>query len=285
LAQLTLPPDCQAEILIIDNNSRDDTRIVAERFAQKMSWKVRYCFEPKQGLSAARNCAVKEAAGEYLAFLDDECVVPDTWLDAAVRDIRETGAQIIGGPYLGRLLPGQAPKWFKASYGDAYFLDRKYPRGFQDGFRANGGNMFIHRRVFEECLFDENLGIQGDRLKLGEEYALQEIFLSRNPGLEIFYEPEITVEHFVLPHKMQLRYHAIRTMEGGASSYRRKEVRLLSGLAKATLLLMLAPVRIMVRNRDAYPYWQNFVYERVIPGTMPALGAAMEHLRRRYPAG
>ena len=60
------------EILIVDDGSSDDTAAVARGFEGD----VRYFRQDHAGLNAARNLALAEARGEYVALLDDD----DVWL-------------------------------------------------------------------------------------------------------------------------------------------------------------------------------------------------------------
>ena len=62
------------EILIIDNNSQDNTAAIRRTIPTTMeaTTALRYCFEPKQGLAYARRLAIKEARGEWIGFLDDD---------------------------------------------------------------------------------------------------------------------------------------------------------------------------------------------------------------------
>jgi glycosyltransferase involved in cell wall biosynthesis len=128
LINLNIPAGCGAEILVIDNNSGDNTKGVVASFSRRSPIAILYFHEPQQGLSAARNRAMKEACGDYVGFLDDECVVQPDWLEIVVADIDEFAPFIIGGPYIGAFLPGTAPAWFKPEYGNTYFL----AKGFQD---------------------------------------------------------------------------------------------------------------------------------------------------------
>ena len=283
LTKLKVPAGCEAEILVIDNNSRDNTKEVVSNFSRRSPIAVLYFHEPQQGLSAARNRAIKEASGEYFGFLDDECVVRSDWLQIIIADIEEFAPFIIGGPYIGALVPGAAPpKWFKTDYGNAYFLADNFKRGYQEEFRASAGNIFLHRTVFEKQQFDRNFGLDGDKMKFGEETVLQERFLSENAEAMVFYEPRIEVAHYILPHKMSLSYHARREMELGACHCKIKSTALALEIARVLAHLCVFPFRAVFRDRSAYPYWQNYVYERVIPRVMPAIGAALEKVRGRY---
>lgn len=64
------------EILIIDNAPSDNsTKTLVETFAN-----VRYICEPLAGLDVARNRALQEATGDYIAYLDDDVVVDRGWV-------------------------------------------------------------------------------------------------------------------------------------------------------------------------------------------------------------
>jgi hypothetical protein len=226
---------------------------------------------------------MKQARGDYVGFLDDECIVLPNWLEVITADINEVAPLIIGGPYIGALLPESTPpKWFKPEYGDAYFLTEHLTRGYQKDFRASAGNMILHRSVCEGQQFERSFGPKGNDMKLGEETIFQEHFLTKHKGRMIFYEPCMEVIHYILPHKMSLSYRARRAMETGAATYRIKPFALSFDFAGALLHLTLLPFRVGLRDRTAYPYWQNYIYEKVIPRVMPVFGAILEKLRRRY---
>jgi glucosyl-dolichyl phosphate glucuronosyltransferase len=285
LIKLKVPPGWEAEILVIDNNSVDDTKEIVDSFTRRTPIAIFYFYESWQGVSAARNRAIKEARGDYLGFLDDECTVAPDWLQIVAADIEEFGPLIIGGPYIGALLPGTVrPKWFRIEYGDAYFLANRFQRGYQMDFRASSGNMILRRRVCEEQRFDPNLGPKGNEMKFGEETFLQNRFLSANPGAMVFYEPRIAVAHYILPHKISLYYHATRQMELGSFHYKVTAWILPLEIARVLAYLCFLPFGAVIRDKSAYPYWQNYAYERAIPRVMPILGAILEKVRRRYPA-
>ncbi|MGY3602739.1 MULTISPECIES: glycosyltransferase family 2 protein [unclassified Bradyrhizobium] len=282
LTKLSIPAGCEAEILVVDNNSTDDTREVVACYSKRSSIPIFYFHEPEQGSSAARNRAINESYGDYIGFLDDECVVSPNWLEIVFEDIQEFAPYIIGGPYIGALLPATGPKWFKAEYGNAYFLNYGLGRGFQNEFRASAGNMLIHKTVFQTQRFDRKLGMKGNEMKFGEESFLQERFLSKNPGAAAFYEPRIEVTHYILPHKMSLSYFAKREMEMGACHYCTFKIQSLPiEIARACAYLCIAPFVAVFRDRRAFPFWQNYLYEQVIP-RLSVFGAALERVRRRY---
>jgi glycosyltransferase involved in cell wall biosynthesis len=65
------------ELVIVDDGSRDDTLAVAHRFAA-IDGRVRVVSTPNGGPAAARNRALREARGEFIALLDsDDTIAPE----------------------------------------------------------------------------------------------------------------------------------------------------------------------------------------------------------------
>jgi glycosyltransferase involved in cell wall biosynthesis len=73
------------EVLVIDNNSTDDTAKVVGQYQNR--WlrgaQLRYYFEPDQGLAIARQRAILEARGELVGFLDDDNIPAQNWVASA----------------------------------------------------------------------------------------------------------------------------------------------------------------------------------------------------------
>ena len=72
------------EILVIDNNSRDNTAQVVKDYQTDWptTFPLKYCFEAQQGAAFARKLAVRSAEGEWIAFLDDDNIPASDWLAA-----------------------------------------------------------------------------------------------------------------------------------------------------------------------------------------------------------
>jgi len=63
------------ELVIVDNNSSDDTASVIRTFASDADFMVTLAFEPIPGLARARNRGIMEATGNIISFTDDDCYV------------------------------------------------------------------------------------------------------------------------------------------------------------------------------------------------------------------
>src|SRR5208283_599657 len=74
----------QYEIIVVDNNSIDDTKSVVTELSTDSPVKVKYVFEGRQGLSFARNTGIANAEGEIIAFTDDDIDADKSWLKEIV---------------------------------------------------------------------------------------------------------------------------------------------------------------------------------------------------------
>src|SRR5690348_4053410 len=161
------------EVLVVDNNSSDDTPGTVERLGRELPIKVRYTKEPQQGLNRARNRGVTESKGTCFTFVDDDIQVSRHWLAALHDAFARTDADAVGGRI--HLDPSvRLPDWVVRGSEIRGFL------GYQDfgdePFRMDGvskypfgGNMSFHRRVVERIgLFDPKLGRKGEGRKRGE---------------------------------------------------------------------------------------------------------------------
>src|SRR5262245_35667158 len=165
------------ELLIVDNNSTDQTRSTVSRCLDG-SLPIRYLRETKQGLSHARNRAVAEAHGDTLLFTDDDVQLDRSWLLAyqeafdAFPDVEFFG---------GRILPdwngNRAPRWLKGEC--LHLLDGVlvwYDHGTETRACAANeplpfGASFAVRRslIGSNGGFRTDLGKSGNTSGLGEE--------------------------------------------------------------------------------------------------------------------
>jgi glycosyltransferase involved in cell wall biosynthesis len=105
-----LSPGVRWEVLVVDNNSRDQTPAVVRKFSDEYPGRFRYLFEPQPGKSFALNAGIAEARGSILAFLDDDVVVEPKWLEKLTATMRSGEWAGTGG----RIVPGWScppPKW------------------------------------------------------------------------------------------------------------------------------------------------------------------------------
>jgi glycosyltransferase involved in cell wall biosynthesis len=85
LSQQHVPAGLEFEVIVVDNNSSDDTRLVVERFSGGGSAHFRYIFEPRPGVSLGRNAGIAAARGDIIAFTDDDNDVAQDWVASLKR--------------------------------------------------------------------------------------------------------------------------------------------------------------------------------------------------------
>jgi len=73
------------ELIICDNNSVDSTKDIVKNFIDKNPGRIKYLFEPKQGVHFARNSAAKIATGEILYYTDDDMIADKNLLVELVK--------------------------------------------------------------------------------------------------------------------------------------------------------------------------------------------------------
>lgn len=215
------------EVLVVDNNSPDDTREVVERLAVELPIQVRYAFEPEQGLNHARNHGVRHSQSTYFCFVDDDILVSEDWLAALFRAFETNDADAVGGRI--HLDPSVTlPKWIRPEadmlgfLGHQDFGDKPFAMDGQTRYPF-GGNMAFHRRVVERIgYFDPKLGRKGEGRKRSELFkgAETDYFhrLAAAGNAKIVYEPDAVVYHRVMP--FQIRKEYFRTIHFNAGYQR-----------------------------------------------------------------
>lgn len=84
LAAATVEPACY-EVVVVDNGSTDHTAGVVEAFSRRLP--ARRVWEPREGLSRARNAALAATTSDWIAFTDDDVDLDPGWLAAVLRAI------------------------------------------------------------------------------------------------------------------------------------------------------------------------------------------------------
>jgi glycosyltransferase involved in cell wall biosynthesis len=207
VARTTLPESEEWEVIVVDNNSGDQTREVVEDFIRRYPGRFRYLFEPHQGLSHARNAGIRGARGDVLAFMDDDVTVESAWLRNLTADLCSGEWAGAGGRILPRW-PCTPPSWLpvKEWYGMAPLV--MFDLGLEPGPLTDapfGTNMAFHRRVFEKYGgFRTDLDRCGDDLMTGGDTEFGRRLLAAGERLK--YEPTAVVHHPVPQNRLQRDY-------------------------------------------------------------------------------
>jgi len=204
--------DITWELILVDNNSTDDTRAVVEKYANESALNIRYSFEAQQGLSYARNHGIALAEGTWVAFIDDDIRVSDVWLKTLHDTFRQHDCDAVGGR-IHIESPQSLPQWISTDmYGFLGHQDFGAQAHQMDGYNEFpfGGNMAVHRRVFDNIgVFNTQLGRRGEGNKSDELFKGEETdFFHRlaDTGGHFRYHPDLLVLHKILPYQLEKKF-------------------------------------------------------------------------------
>ena len=196
------------EVIVVDNNSTDDTRRVVAECAASFPVRLQYQFERQQGRSPALNAGIRAARGEIIVTTDDDVRVPPDWLDRIVEAFDRLGCDYVGG----RVLPiwkAPRPAWLPNHGGKHWAVIALLDYGdrpIEFGARVPlGVNMAFRRAGLERAgLLDPDTGRKAGTL-LGQEVR-EWCIRARSAGLRGFYVPDITVHHVIPASRLRKSY-------------------------------------------------------------------------------
>jgi glycosyltransferase involved in cell wall biosynthesis len=206
-SNLTVAGDLRWELIVVDNSSTDSTRALVENFAKTADFPVRYLFEKVQGRSAALNTGICEAAGEIIAFTDDDVILDSAWLYNLERTFDDSQCSAMAG----KVVPQWGhpkPDWLDM---DGHFAVTNFDLGGelkQIRVPPLGANSAFRKKVFEKYgLFRLDLGVRGsehtitcDDTEFGERLI--------RGGEKIVYCPTAIIYHPVDPKRATKEFFA-----------------------------------------------------------------------------
>ena len=189
--------------MVIDNNSKDDTAGVTNRFFENNpKLKGRYLLETAQGLSHARNRAARETSTDWILYLDDDAKVDANFIIRSLEHCQTGQYKIVGGVYFPWYHYGR-PRWFKDRYASNALPQYTRLCVPPKGYIATGGVMLWDRKLLLSLGgFDTKVGMVGDKIAYGEETYLQAV--ARHQGIEIAYDPDLIIHHVVMAAKLKV---------------------------------------------------------------------------------
>lgn len=204
------------EVLVIDNNSTDETRAVVGEFASAQP-APRYILETKQGLDYGRNRAIAEARGEIVVFGDDDILVEPDWLaqiavpllaDGAARRIGAVGGEVIP------VFPHGLPDWVREWHAPLAFRPDAGPLPAKHC--PMGANMAFPKWVFDELgLFHTALDrAAGNYFSGGDSEMIRRV---RAAGYEVWFAPGAAVQHQMPANRTTFRYASRHAFDSARS--------------------------------------------------------------------
>ena len=198
------------EVIVVDNNSTDNTRNVVEELQAKSPVDLIYCFETQQGVSYARNVGIERARAPILAFTDDDIRPAPDWISSIVESFKRfPEADCIGG----KVLPDPSiefPSWLTEQHWPPLALmnlgEEPIVLDVEKGAGLVGANFVVRAPAIKEVglFYPELQRVKGGIGSL-EDTELQ-IRLSRAQK-RLMYLPELIVYAQVLDERLDKAYH------------------------------------------------------------------------------
>lgn len=206
---LSQPASPAVELIVVDNNSTDSTREIVERLAATDD-RVQYVFEPRQGLSYARNTGIAAARAPLIAFTDDDVRVRSDWTMQIVRAFREHhDVGMVGGRVL-PIWPSSPPAWLTRDHWAPLALadhgDEPIAVTPHRPICLVGANMAYRRDVFDAIGgFATNLQRVGEGIGSLEDHEF--LLRALTAGRTGRYDPQMVVHAEVQANRLQRGYH------------------------------------------------------------------------------
>ena len=168
------------EVIVVEDGSQERCEAVAGKYADRLD--IKYLEKPNSGPGQSRNYGAERSQGEYLIVLDSDVVLPEGYLEAVERELKENPCEAFGGP--DRAHESFTPVQKAINYSMTSFfttggirggkkkLDKFYPRSFNMGIRRDlyeqlGG--FSNMRFGEDIDFSIRIFKSGARCRLFPE--------------------------------------------------------------------------------------------------------------------
>jgi GT2 family glycosyltransferase len=177
------------EVLVIDNGSTDNTKQVVAEYTSLKDPAVRYILESKPGKSRALNAGIRDAKGEILVVIDDDCIPGPGWVRSILKEFESD-------PDLS-ILGGRVELYDEKDLPQTLLLqnDRIVVRTARQVFEPTviGGNMAFRKAVLAAIHgYDPLLG-PGSIGKATEDIDI--VYRALRKGFKIAYSPEVIIFH------------------------------------------------------------------------------------------
>lgn len=207
LASITAGRRQPDEIIVVDNGSAAMPEEICAEFGS-----VTLLREETPGPGPARNLGVAHARGDILAFIDADCLADPGWLAAAMQEMADPAAEILGGDVRiayadpDRLTMIEA---YESIY--AYRMDRYIAR---EGFTGTG-NLVVRRRVLEDVGPFAGLSVAEDR-DWGQRATAAGHVIRYVPGMKVYHPARQSFDELRLKWDRHMAHDFAGVRQSGA---------------------------------------------------------------------
>jgi len=199
------------EIIVVDNNSTDNTAKVVQNYQQNWHYPypLKYSFEAKQGAAYARKRAVEEAQGRLIGFLDDDNYPVSNWV-AAAYNFSEKYPK--AGAYASQIHPEwevEPPENFQRIAPFLAITERgNLPLLYEPAKKLlpPSAGLVVHRKAWLESVPEQSIltGRANGNMLTSED--LEMLSYIQKAGWEIWYNPEMEISHKIPSFRLTKDY-------------------------------------------------------------------------------
>lgn len=247
------------ELIIVDNNSTDGTREYVLDLAADDP-RIRWVPEPRQGAGYARNRGALSAAGDIIAFCDDDQQADPAWLEEISKVFRACpDVGCIGGPTI-LADKDRVPFHFRKMVG--LLGEARSPRPPSEGWYLAGrvglfgGNIAVRRQAFERAGgFPGDIGRCGEGLLADEDILFSHAVF--DAGYQLAYDPKAVCYHALLPSRMTFSY--LKRHARGMAFTRARRGKALRYVAEALFKALRLPIFLLWPPAFVYALYRLLV--------------------------
>lgn len=173
-------------IVVADNDKDESARAAVAQVASRFPVAVKYCVEAQQNIARARNRAVENATGDFVAFIDDDEFAIKEWLLTLFNTILQYGADGVLAPVNPHFDDG-APQWVIKG---GFYNRPVHPTGMVLRWpQCRTGNVLLKKELFAgdaqpfnpECLSGEDQDFFRRKIEQGHSF----IWCHEAPAFEV----------------------------------------------------------------------------------------------------
>ena len=208
LKDLRVPNQVELSILIVDNDFAQSARSIVEKFQTQSNSPIKYLVEPIQNIALARNMAIKNAKGDYIAFVDDDETVSPQWIEELYKNMLNHNTDGVFGAVFEKYI-FDPPIWLRKGK----FFNRRTNLKTGDllSYKQTGsGNCLLSKKALErfEGPFNSNYGQSG-----GEDTTLFKKML--DSGSTFVCASDAITYEWIPKERASLKYLLRRSFVGG----------------------------------------------------------------------
>jgi succinoglycan biosynthesis protein ExoM len=196
------------EVVVVDNDIAGSAgATVARARLCHPPYPIGYEIQSERNISITRNRTVQRAAGDWMAFIDDDERATPIWLDELARRAVRSQADGVQGPVV-PVLPPNAPAWIRRG---AFYNWARMPSGAQVPLnKLRFGNLLLRASLLRSMAapFDPSYGLTG-----GEDGDLLGRLVAQ--GAHVVWCDEAVVREPIEARRLSFRWLMLRALRGG----------------------------------------------------------------------